>query len=142
VTSGDNKSLVDQALDAFVYAPLGLLLEARDLIPKMADRGRGQVALARLAGRVAQNQRRSAGHRDPETGTPQPNTAPDNGATSASTDDEGLPIEGYDDLSAPQIIPMLESLSADELSTILAHEADHRSRATVVNRIRQLLAPM
>ena len=53
MTSRHDKSLVDHALDAFVYAPLGFLLEARDLLPKMAERGRGQVALTRLAGRVA-----------------------------------------------------------------------------------------
>ncbi len=141
MTTGDNKSLVDQALDAFVYAPLGLLLEARDLIPKMADRGRGQVALARLAGKVAQNQRRSAGRHDPEAETPPSETGPDNDVPGAPTPDEGLPIEGYDDLSAPQIIPLLESLSAGQLSTVLTYETTHRSRATVVNKIRQLLAP-
>ena len=45
-----DKSIVDQALDLLVYAPLGMALEARDLLPKLADRGRGQVALARLEG--------------------------------------------------------------------------------------------
>ncbi|MEZ5167256.1 MAG: hypothetical protein R2695_12510 [Acidimicrobiales bacterium] len=40
-------------LDLFVYAPIGFALEAKDLIPKLIDRGRGQVALARLAGKVA-----------------------------------------------------------------------------------------
>lgn len=125
----DHKSLVDQALDAFVYAPLGLLLEARDLIPKMADRGRGQVALARLAGQVAQNQRRN-------TSTPPEPGAEVSTPPRAGSDD--LPIEGYDDLSAPQIIPMLGSLEPDQLEAILCHEEAHRSRATVLNKIHQL----
>jgi hypothetical protein len=49
----DDDRLVEQILDLVVYAPLGLALEARELLPKLADRGRGQVALARLAGKVA-----------------------------------------------------------------------------------------
>lgn len=129
MTDRDHRSLVDQALDAFVYAPIGLLLEARDLIPKMADRGRGQVALARLAGQVAQNQRRGP--------------APTHDSVSAETrpapvDGDQLPIQGYDDLSAPQIIPMLRSLSHDQLGEVLIHEEAHRSRATVLNKIHQL----
>lgn len=127
MTDADDKSLIDQALDAFVYAPLGLLLEARDLIPKMADRGRGQVALTRLAGKVAQNQRRSVA------------TEPSKPRSDASVGhDVALPIEGYDDLSAPQLLPMLASLSATELAATLAHEQSHRARATVISKIHQL----
>jgi len=128
VTSEDEKSLVEQALDAFVYAPLGLLLEARDLIPKMADRGRGQVALVRLAGKVAQN--RSL---PPRTTTPTVESIVDDKSSSPS-----LPIEDYDDLSAPQLLPKLESLQSSELQAVLAHEEAHRARATVLNRIHQL----
>jgi hypothetical protein len=49
----DPAKLLDAALDVFVYAPIGLLFEARDVVPKLAERGRGQVALARLFGRYA-----------------------------------------------------------------------------------------
>jgi len=131
MTDGDHRSLIDQALDAFVYAPIGLLLEARDLIPKMADRGRGQVALARLAGQVAQNQRRG-----PAAGAAHDSTSADE--SPAPVDRDQLPIPGYDDLSAPQIIPMLGSLSPIQLGEVLVHEETHRSRATVLNKIHQL----
>ncbi len=63
MTEPDEKSLVDQALDAFVYAPLGILLEARDLLPKMAERGRGQVTLTRLAGKMAAQRGRAEAER-------------------------------------------------------------------------------
>lgn len=126
MTSEDGKSLVDQALDAFVYAPIGLLLEARELIPKLADRGRGQVALARLAGRVAQNRRAPDIADDPVVPTPSPERT------------TNLPIADYDDLSSPQLLPRLESLDLDELAILLGHEQAHRARTTVVNRIRQL----
>ncbi len=126
MTTRDEKSLVDQALDTFVFAPIGFLLEARELIPKLADRGRGQVALARLAGKVAQN--RHAATATTPTAEPSPDPA----------EVEPLPIDGYDDLSAPQLLPMLDTLQPDDLSALMAHEQSHRGRATVVNRIRQL----
>ncbi len=126
MTSGDEKSLVDQALDTFVFAPIGFLLEAREMIPKLADRGRGQVALARLAGKVAQNKHAAS------TTAPTPEPAPE------PVEVISLPIDDYDDLSAPQLLPMLDTLQSDDLSALLAHEQSHRGRATVVNRIRQL----
>jgi len=45
--------LLEAALDVFVYAPIGFLLDARDVVPKLAERGRGQVTLARMFGRYA-----------------------------------------------------------------------------------------
>src|SRR5437764_10521613 len=50
----------EQLLDVLVYAPLGLLLEARDLLPKLAEKGRrrigGQVTVARMVGELAVRQ--------------------------------------------------------------------------------------
>ena len=51
------KSPLDQALDLFVYAPLGLALSAREELPRLAERGRAQadaqVAVARMMGQFA-----------------------------------------------------------------------------------------
>jgi hypothetical protein len=49
----DPAKLLDAALDVFVYAPIGFLFDAREVVPKLAERGKGQVALARLFGRFA-----------------------------------------------------------------------------------------
>ena len=49
----DNKSTVEQAVDVFLYAPLGLALEARNLLPQWVERGRQQVTLARMIGHFA-----------------------------------------------------------------------------------------
>ncbi|MDQ6726533.1 MAG: hypothetical protein M3066_10270, partial [Actinomycetota bacterium] len=55
----------EQLLDVFVYAPLGLALEAAELLPKLADKGRqrvgGKVTVARMVGEMAvrQGQRRA-----------------------------------------------------------------------------------
>ncbi len=51
-----NDRTIDQLLDVLVYAPVGLAYEAKELIPKLAERGRGQVALLRFAQRVAAQQ--------------------------------------------------------------------------------------
>lgn len=45
--------VLEAALDVFVYAPIGFLLDAREVVPKLAERGRGQVTLARMFGRYA-----------------------------------------------------------------------------------------
>jgi hypothetical protein len=49
----DPRKVAEAALEAFVYVPLGLALEAKDLVPKLAQRGRNQVVLARLGARFA-----------------------------------------------------------------------------------------
>ena len=52
----DHKASVEAALDLLVYAPLGLALEARTLMPTLIERGRNQVTMARMVGRFAVQQ--------------------------------------------------------------------------------------
>lgn len=47
-------------------------------------------------------------------------------------------IEGYDNLSAPQIISLLEELSVLEREEVEAYERANRQRRTILNRIVQL----
>lgn len=53
----ETKTPVDHALDLFVFAPLGFMLEARNLLPTLINRGRdqvnGQVSTARVLGQFA-----------------------------------------------------------------------------------------
>lgn len=55
--AGAERSSLDRALDVLVYAPLGLVLTARDELPKLIAKGRqesqGQVAMARVVGKFA-----------------------------------------------------------------------------------------
>lgn len=143
----DDDALVDQLLDFFVYAPIGLALEARELIPKLADRGRGQVALTRLASKVAADRGQGEVRKifDQVTAVVGVVLAGDSSDPSVpdepdhrSGDDGHLAIDDYDELSAPQLLPFLPPLSGDELADVLAYEEAHRGRATVINRIRQL----
>jgi len=52
-TPPEADKLREAALDVFVYAPIGLLFEAREVLPRLAQRGRNQVALVKLFGRYA-----------------------------------------------------------------------------------------
>src|SRR5437763_6233464 len=57
------KSPVEQALELFLYAPVGLALTAAEELPKLIEKGRqrvtGQIGMARMMGQfaVAQGQK-------------------------------------------------------------------------------------
>ena len=140
----DEDDLAERLLDVLVYAPLGLALEAKDLLPKLAERGRGQVALTRLAGTVAARQ----GQNEAEklVGDIRNSVASflglddrDAPADAAPTDeaDDDLPIRGYATMTAVDVIPRLADLDDDALDTIEAFERANRARTTVLNRIAQ-----
>jgi hypothetical protein len=63
VTEGPAKTPVEQAVaqavDLFVYAPIGLLFDGATLLPQLVERGRSQVTMARLIGRFAVGQGRT-----------------------------------------------------------------------------------
>ena len=48
-------------------------------------------------------------------------------------------IAGYDDLSASQVVRLLDGLLRDELHELCAYEAATRNRRTILNRAAQLL---
>ncbi len=134
----------EQLLDLLVYAPLGLLLEARDLVPKLAEKGRqrmgGQVTVARMIGEMAvkQGQRRAekvvTRIREQQT----PAAAARAGGTNGHPPAGSLAIPGYDTLSASQVLPRLEGLSVEQLRAVQAYEEATRARKTVLTRIDQL----
>lgn len=49
----DERSAVDAVLDRLVYAPIGLVSDARTVVPQLAERGRMQAANAKMMGRFA-----------------------------------------------------------------------------------------
>lgn len=58
----EQRDPIERALDVAVYAPLGLAMSLREILPKLAERGRqqmgGQVHLARMVGELAVKQGR------------------------------------------------------------------------------------
>lgn len=57
---------------------------------------------------------------------------------SVSADD--LPIQGYDDLAARQVVSRLADLDPADLVTVEVYEREHRARSTVLGKIAQLTA--
>jgi hypothetical protein len=62
-------------------------------------------------------------------------------ATASPAPAAELPIEGYDDLAASQIVARLAGLPVDALRAVQAHEEAGRGRRTVLTRVEQLLDP-
>ena len=128
----------EQLLDLLVYAPLGLLLEARELVPKLADKGRqrmgGQVTVARMIGEMAvrQGTRRAekvvqrlrderAGASTPAASTNgtgagrRPAAAPRAAAPTAVPDAGPLPDPGPPPEAGNLAIPGYDTLSASQV---------------------------
>jgi hypothetical protein len=166
---GGGKQLLDQALDLFVYAPVGLLvssleeLTAEDL-PELAQKGRGRIGRllsnARLVGSltVAMGRRsiesevtrwRSSEPTERGSGAhvPEPARAPTlvierlEPAVEARrrAAQPNLAIPGYEALSASQVVRRLDGLGPGELEAIYEHEAATRRRRTILHRTQQLL---
>jgi hypothetical protein len=131
----DPRKVTEAALDVLVYAPVGLALEARELLPRLAERGRNHLVLARFAARVAKQRAQSAA----PTGA-----SPDGGATRAPANDapvdpssDQAPWPDYDAMTAVQIIALLDTLDVAGLEAARRYEESHRARRTVLNRIAQ-----
>jgi hypothetical protein len=74
-------------------------------------------------------------------------TSPQTSVTTSTTTNEAVhtavhleAIEGYENLSAPQVLALLDGLTEAELAEVEAFEAAHRQRRTILNRISQLRA--
>jgi hypothetical protein len=52
----DRKNPLEQAFELLVYAPLGLLFNAEEVIPQLIEKGKQQVTMARMFGELAVQQ--------------------------------------------------------------------------------------
>jgi len=157
----EEKSPLDQALDLFVYAPLGLAVTARTQLPDMVAKGRaqieGQVTVARFIGEFAVKQGKTEIEKRlnalSPTPAPEPEPAPAPVAEPGPVVAETLPasaparpappaadlaIPGYDALSASQVVQRLAGLASAELEQVRAYEVATRGRKTVLTKITQL----
>ena len=51
--NGENSPGVNQLLDMFVYAPIGMLYEYPEVLPQLIKKGRSQVKIAKVMGEFA-----------------------------------------------------------------------------------------
>ncbi|HEY2815297.1 MAG TPA: hypothetical protein VGJ03_17665 [Acidimicrobiales bacterium] len=158
----ERKTPIEQALDLFFFAPLGLLMNAEEVVPQLVERGRQQVTMARMFGQFAvkqgqteaekafsrlQNLAESYARPDgtsepvsdnhvPATQTSAPVARPQHNGEMAAQ----LAIPDYDSLSASQVVPRLESLSGGELDAVREYETANRGRKTILSKIDQVHA--
>ena len=52
------EAAVEHAVEALVYAPIGLLFEGASLLPQLIEKGRNQVSMAKMIGKFALEQGR------------------------------------------------------------------------------------
>jgi hypothetical protein len=161
----DARPLVGQALDLFVYAPVGLLVSSlEDLRPddldELAATGRGRVGRlfgnARVVGHLTIAMGRRAieselrrftepeGDKGTRAATESRRMAPLPIAAAPAPQRRGeanteLAIPEYEALSASQVVRRLDGLGPAELEAVYDHELSTRRRRTILHRTQQLL---
>jgi hypothetical protein len=152
---------LDQAVDVFVHAPIGLIFDGPASLPKLIKAGRNQVTSARMIGQFAVQQGQTEATKAIARLQEQavgvlgllggPSTAPAPAAPRPAQKapapvvtpepelpSEGLAIPDYDSLSASQVVSRLAGLGAAELDAVRAYESAKRGRKTILNKIAQL----
>lgn len=163
----EERNAVEQLADLVVFAPLGFALEARRLVPELAERGRRQVLFTRTVGKYAVRRGRQRVDDVVATGIalagaflPGGDEATDaeaagddrieraanltpvpDGPVEPGPDATHLAIPDYDSLSAFQVMPRLEALDPGDLDAVRAYEEATRGRRTILNKITQLSGP-
>jgi hypothetical protein len=159
VTDRPAPSGLDRLADLLLFAPIGLVTEASEAVPDLAERGRrrvrSQVALARFVGEVAVRQAEQAMEAWTERHRRVPEEEPVAAAGPApSVPDDGpdvviapmgpvpaaadLALADYDTLAAAQVIVRLEGLDPQQRAAIGRYEQAHRGRKTILGKISQL----
>lgn len=140
---GERRAPIDRLVDLAVAVPTCTLVAARRAVPLMARVG--TLGTARLIGRVSEAVHERLDHDDlddlvtdaviesaPLVDVP---TEP---IETISADE--LPIDGYDDLAARQVVDRLVGLDAADLGRVETYEREHRNRSTVLGKISILTA--
>ena len=139
--------LCDALMDAFIYAPLGLTLDAQELAPDLARRGRQHAAAARQIGEFAVKRGRKRLDNalakvdqpaEAPTGVGEVAGEAEAVCAQVGTDPSDLAIPGYDTLAASQVVKRLDALSPVELEAVREYEAAGRDRRTILHKITRL----
>ena len=122
-----------------------------DSVPRLIERARREVVLARFIGKLAVDQgvrevrsrlAPESTHAEPaDTADPPLDGGPTGGHTPTPTppgDAQSLALADYDHLSSAQIVTMLPGLDVNERAAIETYELAGRHRRTVLGKLEQL----
>lgn len=136
---------LDRLVDLAVAVPTCTMLAARRAVPLAARIGAvGTVHLVeRLSaavhdlrgGRDEEVERAVAAFEIPDDVVETAQVAPPE-----SVPVSDLPIDGYDDLAARQVVDRLPALDRADLARVEVYEREHRNRSTVLGKISMLTA--
>jgi len=134
---------IGRLVDLAVAVPTCTLIAATRAVPIAARVG--TLGTARIVERVS-NAVYELRHADdvapvaerPATERPDAPERPEVGGEAVPADD--LPIDGYDDLAARQVVDRLGALDQAELDRVEVYERRHRNRSTVLGKISMLSA--
>jgi len=145
----EQRPLIEKVLDVVVYAPVGLVAQARSDLPKLVADGRARlenrVKVAHWIGEMAVTtgrreiekrlaaQQHSASPAAAQGASPTP-------AQPVAAPQRRAPFDGYDELAAAQIVQLLPRLPHADLHLIRDYEFAGRGRRTIIQRIDLLLA--
>jgi hypothetical protein len=139
----DRRAPIDRLVDLAVAVPTCTLVAARRALPLAARVG--TLGTARLIGRVSEAVHERMHHDELDelvadavadaAATPE---LPADPVETVSVDE--LPIDGYDDLAARQVVDRLDDLDLADLGRIETYEREHRNRSTVLGKISILTA--
>ena len=133
----DPAVIVRAAIETLVFAPIGLGVKLVDDAPGAVRRVRQELSNARFIGRLTVEQG-NARLRDRAAESDRSGAAVDADGSAGEVERDGLPIVGYDELPAIEIVGMLDGLTSAQLGAIAEHESAHRQRRTVLGKIAQL----
>ena len=132
---------IGRIVDLAVAVPTCTLVAARRAVPLVARVG--TLGAARVVGRVSEAVHDLRQDDDDATVDSPPSTEPATDAVDApepaeTVTSDDLPIEGYDDLAARQVVARLASLDRGALARVEVYEREHRNRSTVLGKISML----
>jgi ferritin-like metal-binding protein YciE len=126
--------LAEEAAEELVEEPIEELVEGvQDVAEDVAE------AAERVTQRAREAARRSSGGGAAAPKAASSASAPKPAAeATGGSEQPDLPIDGYDDLPAAQVVPKLRLLSQSDLARIEEHERNGRARKQILNRITKL----
>jgi len=156
----DRDEAVERLLDLFLYAPIGLVTSGSEHLDEYVRKGRERAVVARTMGEFALrgvDDRVASAFGGMETmvreflrivvassGPRRSSTsaAPPSAPSAATADTPGTGVDdlvpGYDDLTAREIVALLDALDPAGLDRVESHESAGRNRSTILTRIRRL----
>lgn len=135
----DQRAPIDRLVDLALAVPTCTVASARRVVPIAARAGAVMTFrfVERLSIAVQERMREDDAAQLATSDTENADTlfVSDQPIETPTIDSGELPIDGYDDLAARQVVDRLASLDISDLVRVEIYEREHRNRSTVLGKI-------